>query len=1048
MDAKESTSFLGDLEKFRYVKSTSEEQMSGTTESTLDMSDDRSMTPPIPGCHEVNESQRENIKKTQSKNESTENRLTDSETSPLVQRKKSGMKRIIVTDSGDESEGEKDDLSRKVHISCFTKRRKATTKQGFPPVTGDLFTNRELGLKTLREAFPKMDLMEVQDVLMNCDWNAMKAFHVIQDGCPIKLCAHFPEHAEFSQPGSPLSPTKLSEEMEDEHPFRQVKEDHELNDKLHLASSEGETATNRDFELERTPSPEFLVSKRKTQVLSSSDDEDSNLNGVMNNDTKNDRSIDMNGTLDWNSIPLHRKKTHELSDDDDITILENKVVHGGNESTSGQVRHFPNKGKQKTVNKTKKVKPRKRRKDVGRDDDDDDEAGNYDNEVYNSDDSDTNEVTTSPARLAVCNFFQEATDLEILSVPMCSKKKLDAIIRNRPYSSWQNLVTKFQNDRLLSTELLNGASEVIQMREVMTKLLNRCERFTSEMEKLLSGMLNDQKPKHKGAILEQPSNLNKSLTLAPYQMFGLNWMYLMHKQELNGILADEMGLGKTVQAIAFLAHLMEIKVSGPHLIIVPASTLSNWHREIETWCETMSVVIYRGSQNDRRELRLQLVNKEIEDYQVLLTTYNMVVSSPEDRNLFRKLGFNYVIFDEAHMLKNMSSIRYKHLMKIKARRRLCLTGTPLQNNLVELMSLLIFVMPGMFHGKIEQVKKMFTSACKSEEGKSHHEKERIEHAKRIMKPFVLRRLKADVLKQIPAKVDEIKYCALTESQQKLYDEMISQLSGQVENRKSMAKSERMTGVVMLMELRKLSNHPLLRRYIFVDSKLKQMANLMLTEPTHKDANPDYVFEDMKVMSDYELHKLCQNYKSLEPFELKVEDILNSGKFVVLDEMLSSWKNEGERVLLFSQFTMMLDILEQYMAIRGHCFLRLDGSTAVEDRQDLIDKFNNDKAVFIFLLSTKAGGLGINLTAANKVVLHDIDYNPYNDKQAEDRCHRIGQTKEVTIVRLITKGTIEEGMLKCAQDKLQLGRDLTSEDNEEDSKNIANNLLRSHLHLQS
>lgn len=233
------------------------------------------------------------------------------------------------------------------------------------------------------------------------------------------------------------------------------------------------------------------------------------------------------------------------------------------------------------------------------------------------------------------------------------------------------------------------------------------------------------------------------------------------------------------------------------------------------------------------------------------------------------------------------------------------------------------------------------------------------------------------------------------------------------------------GAGMLMNLRKAANHPLLLRQYYDDQKLRKMSQLMLKEPSHRDADPQLIFEDMQVMHDFELHCLCRQYKSLSSYKLDVDLILDSGKFQELDSLLAKYRLEGKRVLLFSQFTIMLDIIEEYMKLRLHKYLRLDGSTKVCDRLELIDKFNSDQSIFVFLLSTRAGGLGINLTAANVVIIHDIDFNPYNDKQAEDRCHRIGQTKEVIVYRLVSQNTVEEGMLKIAEEKLKLGRDISS-----------------------
>ena len=266
----------------------------------------------------------------------------------------------------------------------------------------------------------------------------------------------------------------------------------------------------------------------------------------------------------------------------------------------------------------------------------------------------------------------------------------------------------------------------------------------------------------------------------------------MHKQSLNGILADEMGLGKTIQTIAFLAHLKEMGEEGPHLIVVPSSTLENWRKELELWAPDIKIVTYWGAQDERRHLRLQLVQDEL-DYDVILTTYNMVVSSPEDRVLFKKMEFCYVVFDEAHMLKNMASQRYEQLMKIRCSRKLLLTGTPLQNNLVELMSLLIFVMPGMFAKRKDQLKRMFSLFPKSQDdtercqkilflqiffcnfsiSRTHYEKDRIAHAKRIMKPFFLRRLKVDVLTDLPNKVASVERVPMSQRQSELYYQLVT-----------------------------------------------------------------------------------------------------------------------------------------------------------------------------------------------------------------------------------------------------------------------------------
>jgi SWI/SNF-related matrix-associated actin-dependent regulator 1 of chromatin subfamily A len=470
--------------------------------------------------------------------------------------------------------------------------------------------------------------------------------------------------------------------------------------------------------------------------------------------------------------------------------------------------------------------------------------------------------------------------------------------------------------------------------------------------------------------------------------------------------------------------------------------MENWRKELELWAPDIQIVTYWGSQDERRHLRLQLVQDEL-DYDVILTTYNMVISSPEDRVLFKKMEFHYVVFDEAHMLKNMASQRYEQLMKIRCSRKLLLTGTPLQNNLVELMSLLIFVMPGMFAKKKEQLKKMFSLFPKQQDEceRSNYEKDRIAHAKRIMKPFFLRRLKADVLTDLPAKVATVERVPMSTRQAELYFQLVADYKARAaklaqgikiaESGQSASGADSAIG--MLMNLRKTANHPLLIRDQYDDHKLGVIARMLKTRDSgHKEAVESFIIEDLQTMSDFDIHKTCETYRCIEQFALGNHLLCDSGKFQLLDDLLPQIRGKGDRVLIFSQFTMLLDVLERYLKIRGHKYMRLDGQTPVQERQELIDKFNRDEQIFIFILSTRAGGLGINLTAANTVILHDLDFNPYNDKQAEDRCHRVGQTKEVRVIRFTSEDTIEEGIHQVALEKLKLEQDVTGE-NENDTK---------------
>lgn len=682
----------------------------------------------------------------------------------------------------------------------------------------------------------------------------------------------------------------------------------------------------------------------------------------------------------------------------------------------------------------------KKQKHIELDDDEDDNDEDFSGEETDSDESIEEEGDTG--KKVILSFFEDATLEELMATPGCSKKKSELIVSNRPFGTWENMVSKFVTVKGLTYDLISGCQEVIKIRHVVVRLMKRCEAISKTMEKVVHDLIHSNTQiDDSEQITKQPKLLNPDLQLKPFQMVGLNWLKIMHTQEINGILADEMGLGKTIQTISFLAHLLEEGQSGPHVIIVPSSTIENWIRECKVWCPSMKVLVYYGSQEERRATRQYIMYANEDDYNVIITTYNMATGSVEDRSLFKKFFFHFAIFDEGHLLKNMSSLRYQNLMRIQAHRRLLLTGTPLQNNLLELMSLLCFVMPDMFIGKTEQLKRMFTmiSRTNNDEKRSRYEQDRIAHAKQIMRPFVLRRLKSEVLSQLPKKLEATEYCVMTPNQHELYDRLIKSFTTQLSD----DEDDNVNRSAMLMQLRKAANHPLLHRSHYTDTKIKEMAEVLCEEPSHKDrgALPKLIAEDMMPMSDFELHKCCLYYKRyLGDYALDESLIEESGKFKVLEQKLDMHKKQKDRVLLFSQFTTVLDIMEIFLKRKKIRYLRLDGSTPVPERQKLIDEYNNDTAIFVFLLSTKAGGLGINLTSANVVILHDIDFNPYNDKQAEDRCHRVGQTREVQILRLISKDTVEEAMLKCSLEKLKLEKDVISTDNQDDemgdSKNVA------------
>ncbi|CAK8682720.1 SWI/SNF-related matrix-associated actin-dependent regulator of chromatin subfamily A containing DEAD/H box 1-like [Clavelina lepadiformis] len=669
---------------------------------------------------------------------------------------------------------------------------------------------------------------------------------------------------------------------------------------------------------------------------------------------------------------------------------------------------------------------------------DDNIEENYQEDEFasvSSDDDDEENVINEEKKKKILTLFQNGSQEELSQLSKCSTKKASLLISLRPYHSWENLLLKLDETKSLRRDLIWSCLDLLRERHTLCSLMDKCSQISKKLQAGFDRMRdqNNQSPKKSNrdiVVQQQPQNITANFQLKPYQLIGLNWMALLHRNKVNGILADEMGLGKTIQTISFLAYLADMNISdGPHVIVVPSSTIENWVREFNIWCPSQSLVLYNGSQVERKAIRQQLLSGKLH-CNVVLTTYNIAVSAPEDRILFKKFSAYYAVFDEGHMLKNMSSQRFQHLMRINAEHRLLLTGTPLQNNLLELMSLLRFVMPHMFKETTSSLVSMFTHS--NSENSSSFAKQRINHAKQIMQPFVLRRLKKDVLHQLPKKTETIMHCNLSQNQSLLYDKVKAKFKNQL-TKQNMAKTELRN---VFIELRKVANHPLLRREHYPDSKLRNMARLLKNDIRYEDSNEAYIFEDMQVMSDFELHNLCLSSRAISSFKLPDNVIMDSGKFLQLDQFLPKYKKEGKRLLIFSQFTMLMDIIAVYLKQHDHKFLRLDGQTPVSDRLNLIDNFNNDPTCFVFLLSTKAGGLGINLTSASVVILHDIDCNPYNDKQAEDRCHRVGQTKPVEVVKLIAKGTIEEDMFKCAQNKLRLEKEMTESGPSDNNVDVA------------
>nr|VDD30609.1 unnamed protein product [Brassica oleracea] len=516
--------------------------------------------------------------------------------------------------------------------------------------------------------------------------------------------------------------------------------------------------------------------------------------------------------------------------------------------------------------------------------------------------------------------------------------------------------------------------------------------------------------------------------LKPYQLVGVNFLLLLYKKGIEGaILADEMGLGKTIQAITYLTLLNHLNNDpGPHLVVCPASVLENWERELRKWCPSFNVLQYHGAARAAYSRELNSLSKagKPPPFNVLLVCYSLFERHSEqqkdDRKVLKRWRWSCVLMDEAHALKDKNSYRWKNLMSVarNANQRLMLTGTPLQNDLHELWSLLEFMLPDIFTTENVDLKKLLNA----------EDTELITRMKSILGPFILRRLKSDVMQQLVPKIQRVEYVHMEKKQEDTYKEAIEDYRAASQARvlklssKSLAKALPKRQISnYFTQFRKIANHPLLIRRIYSDEDVIRIARKLHPIGAFGfECSLERVIEEVKSYNDFRIHQLLLQYGvNNTKGTLSDKHVMLSAKCRTLAELLPSMKKSGNRVLIFSQWTSMLDILEWTLDVIGVTYRRLDGSTQVTDRQTIVDTFNNDKSIFACLLSTRAGGQGLNLTGADTVIIHDMDFNPQIDRQAEDRCHRIGQTKPVTIFRLVTKSTVDENIYEIAKRKLVL-----------------------------
>ncbi len=741
---------------------------------------------------------------------------------------------------------------------------------------------------------------------------------------------------------------------------------------------------------------------------------------------------------------------------------------------------------------------------------------------------------------------------------------------------------------------------------------NTTETKSPEIDSASSVELHQNTRHFSGSVTPQPSvNLKTPIpfllrgTLREYQHYGLDWLAGLYANNTNGILADEMGLGKTIQTIALLAHLAcEHHVWGPHLVVVPTSVMLNWEMEFKKWCPGFKILTYYGTIEERKKKRVGWGNEDT--WNVCITSYQLVL---QDQQVFKRKRWHYMILDEAHNIKNFRSQRWQTLLTFNTRARLLLTGTPLQNNLTELWSLLFFLMPsdGTEQGiggfaDLKEFSDWFRKPQEQilENGRDTMDDEAraiISKLHKVLRPYLLRRMKADVEKQMPAKYEHVEYCRLSRRQRELYDGFLSRS----DTRGTLASGNYLSIINCLMQLRKVCNHPDLfqerpilssfpmKKSAIADYEIKELlvrrrllrvdpmstasleflnlvptkherlsgavterssmltaqrvlmdmreaqrlraqyalgnmdpstirSNLLYLEsasrwsrfeelqhcvylnalrrqqrpiygsqlvelldfsikarpslknPDRVDRITDWISSSSNVLKEMvptleqrsellqtiiqkfacvtppiiapdvlpliltrrgmELFQTAPGHDKPDPFHearmrLSVQfpdkRLLqyDCGKLQALAKLLRKLQAGGHRALIFTQMTKVLDILEQFLNIHGHRYLRLDGATKIEQRQILTDRFNNDTRILAFILSSRSGGLGINLTGADTVIFYDLDWNPAMDKQCQDRCHRIGQTRDVHIYRLISEHTIEANILRKANQKRML-----------------------------
>lgn len=645
--------------------------------------------------------------------------------------------------------------------------------------------------------------------------------------------------------------------------------------------------------------------------------------------------------------------------------------------------------------------------------------------------------------LDACTIESLAADAKI------SKDDAKYFITKRPFRHMNQVkavhqfkvVRKKREKVNLGEDVFDALNHHIKRLTAIDRVVQQCEIQGSIINAKIANWKMDQLGNIKGNAPTSASNAvtfpkePRSLhgTMYSYQIYGMNWIWQLYSRGFGGILADDMGLGKTCQVIAFLALLHDnLKnglvqdTPGPNLVVVPVSVLENWQKEFAHFAPGLSIIKYSGSPDKRDEIAYQ-IRESSKEYHVILTSYSQL-SRTRDVVSMNKIGINAAIFDEGHKLKNAKTAEYPRLMKIEAEWKLIITGTPIQNNIMEMITLLNFISPKLFKRDREYFEELFTQKASLQQVSEGATllSDRVQRARSILQPFILQRKKEQVLFNLPAKTRRVVYCDMFGEQQKAYDEKLARF-GKEDLQKSLG-GRKSDDNNPWMQLRKATTHPQLFRRFFNDKTCEEMAKTALKYiPRERQPQTELRLlnkEFQEKYSDFQLHLWCRDEPCLKKYDCPQDAWYESGKVKKLLELLDEFKKNGDRVLVFSPYVKTLEILEECLGEQGINYRVLYGDTQQANRQALVDEFQEDTSIDVFLLTTQAGGQGINLTSANKIVIFEQSGNPQHDMQAENRAHRLGQTRDVEVIRLITQGTVDSLIHKACQKKLELAGRIT------------------------